>query len=324
MAPEFHHLLLLTFGILGNIISICVYFAPVPTFIEICKKKSTMGFQALPYIVALFSAKVWMYYALLKSNAILLISINSFGCVIETIYVIIFLLYASIQTRKQTIKLLAFLNIGVFGSILLSTFFLVPSLSRVRVVGWIAVGISIAVFAAPLNIVFQVVRTRSVEFMPFTLSFSLTISAVMWFTYGVLLFDWYVAFPNVIGFFLGLVQMVLYGVYKNGKKEGEDQEIMKKVAVAEQHVAMNMVSTMGNPDQVHPVDMSSTHSDDVDTIDIIIVQERDDVNENENEKARVNVQERRNENVDLNFHVQQEEKGDLCSEMKNLQIAVAA
>ncbi|KAG9136814.1 hypothetical protein Leryth_004568 [Lithospermum erythrorhizon] len=183
---DIHHPWSFTFGILGNIISFFVYFAPLPTFIRIYKEKSTLAFQSLPYIVGLFSAMLWMYYALIKTNTLLLISINSFGCVIETIYIFMFLLYAPKKARNDTAKLLSFLNVGVFLMIFFLTYYPLKGDTRVAVVGWICVAFSVSVFAAPLSIVFQVIRTKSSEFLPFPLSFCLTLSAIMWFGYGIL------------------------------------------------------------------------------------------------------------------------------------------
>lgn len=73
-----------------------------PTFCRIYKKKSTESFQSLPYQVALFSCMLWLYYALIKKGAFLLITINAFGCVVETIYISMFLAYASRDSRVST------------------------------------------------------------------------------------------------------------------------------------------------------------------------------------------------------------------------------
>ncbi|XVF44360.1 hypothetical protein PTKIN_Ptkin02bG0114100 [Pterospermum kingtungense] len=181
------------FGILGNIISVLVYLAPVPTFYRIYKKKSTESFQSLPYQVALFSSMLWLYYALIKKDAFLLITINSFGCIVETIYISMYIAYASKNSRMSAMKLFVAMNVGLFSLILVLTHFLVKSSIRIQVLGWICVAISVSVFAAPLNIVARVIRTKSVEFMPFNLSFFLTLSAVMWFAYGLFMKDLCVA-----------------------------------------------------------------------------------------------------------------------------------
>ncbi|CAI0548086.1 unnamed protein product, partial [Linum tenue] len=198
----------------GNIISFIVFLAPVPTFVRVWKKKSTQGFQSLPYIVSLFSSMIWLYYASLKPHAFLLITINSLGCLIQSLYIALYLFYAPNQTRMATLRTVVVLNLGGFCLILLLTHFFT---NRLVVLGWICAAFSVAVFAAPLTIMRLVIKTKSVEFMPFYLSFFLTLSAITWLFYGVFLKDIYVALPNIVGFMFGVVQMILYVVYKNMK-----------------------------------------------------------------------------------------------------------
>lgn len=55
-----------------------------------------------------------------------------------------------------------------------------------------------------------VIRTKSVEFMPFTLSFFLTLSAITWLVYGVLLKDFYIAVSDLFLELMYTVQTCLF------------------------------------------------------------------------------------------------------------------
>ncbi|CAK9175903.1 unnamed protein product, partial [Ilex paraguariensis] len=129
-----------------------------------------------------------------------------------------------------TIKLLVLFNIGAYGLIVFSTSIFSDGHRRVTVVGWICAVFSVSVFAAPLSIMRLVIRTKSVEFMPVSLSFFLTICAIMWFFYGLLIKDFYIATPNVVGFIFGVAQMILYVIYKDKKKQIQPEVKLQELA----------------------------------------------------------------------------------------------
>ncbi|WCJ36313.1 Bidirectional sugar transporter SWEET10 [Euphorbia peplus] len=213
----FHFTWELACGVLANVISAMVCLSPLPTFYQICKKKTSEGYQSIPYVIALFSAMLWLFYALFDENSTLLITINSFTFFMEIGYITVYLLYATKKDRIYTAKLVFFFNIFAFGMICIFTLTLTSGRKRVDVLGWICMIFALSVFVAPLGIIRKVIKTKSVEFMPISLSFFLTLSAVMWFLFGFLKKDIYVYIPNVLGFAFGIGQMILYMVYRTPK-----------------------------------------------------------------------------------------------------------
>jgi len=77
-----------------------------PTFYRVCKKKTTESFQSLPYVAALFTSMLWIFYAYIKTGEILLITINAFGCFIETVYLVIYITYCPKKARVRINMLL--------------------------------------------------------------------------------------------------------------------------------------------------------------------------------------------------------------------------
>ncbi|XP_062192499.1 bidirectional sugar transporter SWEET11-like [Phragmites australis] len=201
-------------GVAGNIISFLVFLAPVTTFLQVYRKKSTGGFSSVPYVVALFSSVLWVFYALVKTNSRPLLTINALGFGVEAAYIVFYLVYAPRRARVRTIAYFLLLDVSAFALVVVSTLYLVARPYRVKFLGSVCLAFSMAVFAAPLSIIVKVVKTKSVEFMPISLSFCLTLSAVAWFCYGLFTKDPYVMYPNVGGFFFSCIQMGLYFWYR--------------------------------------------------------------------------------------------------------------
>ncbi|CAM8911606.1 unnamed protein product [Rhodiola kirilowii] len=205
-------------GLLGNIIAVFVFASPIGTFREIIKTKSIQRYKSTPYIITLLSTSLWVFYGLLKPGGLLIYSVNGIGSVFEVIYVSLFLIYAPKDKRISVMKWVGSLNIGAYGVFVGIAMFALHGSLRLTVVGFVCALFTIGMYAAPLGAMRNVVRTKSVEYMPFFLSFFLFLNAGVWTFYAVLVKDYYVGVPNLIGLFLGLSQLILYAVYRKGKK----------------------------------------------------------------------------------------------------------
>lgn len=207
------------FGIFGNLTALFLFLAPLITFKRIIKSKSTEQFSGIPYIMTLLNCLLSAWYGLpfVSPHNLLVSTINGTGAAIESIYVILFIIYA--KPQKVRVKMLALftLILTVFAIVVLVSLFALHGNSRKLFCGFAATIFSICMYASPLSIVRLVIKTKSVEFMPFFLSLFVFLCGTSWFIYGLLGRDPFVAVPNGFGCGLGALQLILYAIYRKNK-----------------------------------------------------------------------------------------------------------
>ncbi|KAK3022110.1 hypothetical protein RJ639_045954, partial [Escallonia herrerae] len=75
-------------------------------------------------------------FAFLKTNAYMIVSINGIGCVIEVIYLALYVIYAPKKVKAFTVRMILLCNVGALGLIVLCSLFLVKGTKRVMFIGW--------------------------------------------------------------------------------------------------------------------------------------------------------------------------------------------
>lgn len=209
-------------GIFGNAFALFLFLAPLITFKRIVKKRSTEQFSGVPYVMTLLNCLLSAWYGMpfVSPNNLLVSTINGTGAVIETVYVIIFIIFA-LKKEKTKILGLFILVLSVFGVVVVVSLFALHGKGRKLFCGIAATVFSIIMYGSPLTIIRLVIKTKSVEFMPFFLSLFVFLCGTSWFIFGLLGKDPFVAIPNGFGCGLGAVQLILYAIYRNNKGEGK-------------------------------------------------------------------------------------------------------
>ncbi|KAG6388606.1 hypothetical protein SASPL_150038 [Salvia splendens] len=171
----------LVFGVLGNATGLFLFLSPSVTFKRIIMNKSTEQFSGIPYVMTLLNCLLAAWYGLpfISPNNYLVSAINGTGVVIESVYVLIFLVYAP-KKEKGRIMALLFVILAIFSTVaLVSIFALKQEKKRQLFCGFAATIFSIIMYASPLSVMI----------------------------------------PNGFGCFLGATQLTLYGIYRKNKDE---------------------------------------------------------------------------------------------------------
>ncbi|KAK8940237.1 Bidirectional sugar transporter SWEET6a [Platanthera guangdongensis] len=216
-------------GIIGNVISFGLFVSPWPTFVKICRNKAVEEFSPIPYLATLLNCMLWVFYGLpiVHPNSLLVVTINGTGLLLEGIYLTVFFVYSPKEKRLKLIKILAG-EIG-FMAVVVSAVVAAAHTHEKRslIVGILCVIFGTLMYASPLSVMKLVIKSKSVKYMPFWLSFAAFLNGVCWTSYALIKFDIFITIPNGLGTILGFIQLMLYAIYCRANpvdKSGTNEE----------------------------------------------------------------------------------------------------
>lgn len=188
------------------------------TFIckDIFRKGTSQGVDPMPFVGGVGMCLLMLRYALILGDEAM-ISVNVFGLVTNTLYMIVYYFYTEKKTETLALvgKSLAFIMVFL-GYAQMEH----PDKIAFRF-GIVVTVLLLTLIASPLVHLGEVIRTRSTEMLPFPLIFMGTLVSFQWLLYGLIIDNGFIIFQNAIGFALSLIQMSLFAIYPSSSKKKE-------------------------------------------------------------------------------------------------------
>jgi len=247
-------------GIVATVSTLCFFLAPSKTFLGIIKKGSTEGFRGEGFMLTFFNCTLWVLYSLYQGSRLMPLVCNSAGAVLAVVYIFLFAMYLprsnskasggeinpaaggapTAYTTPQKYLFQFFITIALLGlvgglvNLDIFDFDIADQNFPAFVFGLIADVFNILMYGAPLTVMKLVIRTKSVKFMPFLVSFFTLTNSIAWLAYGLYVGDIWITVPNASGFLLGISQLILYSLYcrnsdVDSATEDEDEERYKPI-----------------------------------------------------------------------------------------------
>ena len=95
---------------------------------------------------------------------------------------------------------------------------ILPSDKAIGFIGKMGVFFCILLYGSPLASLKDVIARKSAQSIPLPFTLACVMSSLLWSIFGVLeAKDFNIYFPNLLGLFLGIVQLAFLAIYGNGK-----------------------------------------------------------------------------------------------------------
>lgn len=203
-----------TLCIVGNI---GMAFAPMKTVNEIKRTQETGVLDSLPYLAIMSTGTQWCFYGLFawaytgNKGFLVVLYANILGAVLGSYYAFIFQKHCR-NDGAWTAMLWYASAIGTLFVGQCIILFLLPMERGLLFCGCLAAFLSVVVTLSPLSTLREILKTKSVRSMPIELTIVSAGSSIVWTVCGVMLHDWWILIPNILGIFVG--SLTTYLIFK--------------------------------------------------------------------------------------------------------------
>ncbi|KAG7396542.1 hypothetical protein PHYBOEH_002154 [Phytophthora boehmeriae] len=204
-------------NVAATITTVLLLFSPTPDFRRIHTEKSTGEVRILPVLMLGINCFMWSVYGYLKGTFFPVMSINGFGAFTCLVFSIVFYRWSSDRAMLHKMAV-----VTVVWAVLVITFvvlcrsdaFSIPTSLQEKIIGYLAVAFNVCLYAAPLQTMTLVLRTKSAASLPVMMCSVNLVNGSLWVLYGMLANDMFVLTPNGLGVALSAIQVALCIKYR--------------------------------------------------------------------------------------------------------------
>ncbi|CAH9117040.1 unnamed protein product [Cuscuta europaea] len=218
-------------GIIGNVISLVLFLSPFPAILKIWSERKVAHYSSAPYLATFINCGLWLLYGtpIIHPNGLLVMTISGAGVAIEVVFLFVFF-FCSEKRKRFKLGVTILVEVIFFAALVALVITLAHTWeTRSAIVGGIAALASIVMYASPLASMKLVITTKSVEYMPLSLSVCSLVNSLCWSLYALMRMEIFILAPNGIGVLLGLLQIVLYAKYYKSSNCVEGKQVLVEV-----------------------------------------------------------------------------------------------
>lgn len=209
------------------ITTILQYLSGVIVCRKYINKKSTGDSSGFPFICGFLSCSLWLRYGTLTEETIV-VTVNIIGLALMFLYSAIY--YVFTVNKRSYVRQFA-LALFTLITIVTYTKYEVSHEEAIQLMGYACCIVTVFFFAAPLIMLFHVVRVKNSESLPFPLIAMSFFVTVQWLIYGVIIKDAFIQIPNFLGCLLSLVQLSLFVCYPPKNYSGQGYKLVDQAVI---------------------------------------------------------------------------------------------